>query len=193
MGFPFSLFLLFLFGFYAFQTSKDRTILSTTTEITLRAITPDDEALLYRIYASTRADEMALVAWDDAQKEAFVRMQFTAQHSHYQQHYPDAAFDIILVNGQPAGRLYVDRWPKEIRIVDIALLPEYRNAGIGTRLLKGILEEAAQAGKLVSIHVERFNTAMRLYERLGFSTVGEHGVYYLMEWVPGHSTKSSKS
>jgi ribosomal protein S18 acetylase RimI-like enzyme len=166
--------------------------LSTATEITLRPITPDDEALLYRVYASTREDEMALVDWDDAQKEAFVRMQFTAQHSHYQQHYPDAAFEIIMVDEQPAGRLYVDRWPKEIRIVDIALLPEYRNAGIGTTLLKGILEEAVQSGKPVSIHVERFNPAMRLYERLGFSTISENGVYYLMEWVPGDSTKSDK-
>jgi ribosomal protein S18 acetylase RimI-like enzyme len=167
--------------------------LSTTTEITLRPITPDDEALLYRIYASTREDEMNLVDWNDAQKEAFVRMQFSAQHSHYQQHYPDAAFEVILVNGQPAGRLYVDRWTKEIRIVDIALLPEYRNAGIGTAILKGILEEAAQAGKPVSIHVERFNPAMRLYERLGFSTVSENGVYYLMEWVLGNPTKSDES
>jgi ribosomal protein S18 acetylase RimI-like enzyme len=166
--------------------------LNTATEITFRPITPDDEGLLYRIYASTREEELAQVDWDDTQKATFLLMQFTAQHSHYQKYYPDAAFEVVLVNGQPAGRLYVDRWSKEIRIIDIALLPEYRNAGIGTTLLKGILEEAAQAGKLVSIHVERFNPAMRLYERLGFSTVGEHGVYYLMEWSPGNSTKSDK-
>jgi ribosomal protein S18 acetylase RimI-like enzyme len=166
--------------------------LNTQTEITRRPITSDDEALLYRIYASTREEEMALVDWDDAQKAAFLIMQFTAQHRYYQEHYPHAAFDVILVNGQPAGRLYVDRWPEEIRIVDITLLPEYRNAGLGTILLKGILEEAAQAGKRVSIHVERFNPAMHLYERLGFSTVGEHGVYYLMEWLPVNSTKSNQ-
>ncbi|HYP41543.1 MAG TPA: GNAT family N-acetyltransferase [Chloroflexia bacterium] len=166
--------------------------MNTQTEITFRPITSDDEALLYRIYASTREDEMALVDWDEAQKAAFLIMQFTAQHRYYQEHYPDAAFEVILLNGQPAGRLYVDQWPEEVRIVDITLLPEYRNAGIGTTLLKGILEEAAQAGKRVSIHVERFNPAMRLYERLGFSTVGEHGVYYLMEWLPGNSTKSDK-
>lgn len=166
--------------------------MNTQTEITFRPITSDDEALLYRIYASTREDEMALVDWDEAQKAAFLMMQFTAQHRYYQEYYPDAAFDIILLNGQPAGRLYVDRWPEEVRIIDITLLPEYRNAGIGTTLLKGILQEAAQAGKRVSIHVERFNPAMHLYERLGFSMVGEHGVYYLMEWLPGTSTKSDK-
>lgn len=166
--------------------------MNTQTEITFRPITSDDEALLYRIYASTREEELAVVDWDDAQKAAFLSMQFAAQHSHYQQYYPDAAFEVILLNGQPAGRLYVDRWPEEIRIIDIALLPEYRNAGTGTILLKGILQEAEQAGKKVSIHVERFNPAMRLYERLGFSTVSENGVYYLMEWVPGNPTKSDK-
>ncbi|HEX9987956.1 MAG TPA: GNAT family N-acetyltransferase [Chloroflexia bacterium] len=166
--------------------------MNTQTEITRRPITSDDEALLYRIYASTRVEELALTNWDDAQKAAFLMMQFTAQHRYYQEHYSDATFEVILVDGQPAGRLYVGRWPEEIRIVDIALLPEYRNAGIGTTLLKGILEEAAQTGRRVSIHVERFNPAMRLYERLGFSTVGEHGVYYLMEWLPVNSTKSDK-
>jgi ribosomal protein S18 acetylase RimI-like enzyme len=166
--------------------------LNTQTEITRRPITSDDEALLYRIYGSTREDELALVDWDDAQKAAFLMMQFTAQHRYYQEHYPHASFEIILLGGQPAGRLYVEQWPEEVRIVDIALLPEYRNSGIGTTLLKGILQEAAQAGKRVSIHVERFNPAMRLYERLGFSTVGEHGVYYLMEWLPGNPTKSDK-
>lgn len=166
--------------------------MNTQTEITRRPITSDDEALLYRIYGSTREDELALVDWDDAQKAAFLMMQFTAQHRYYQEHYPHASFEIILLGGQPAGRLYVEQWPEEVRIVDIALLPEYRNSGIGTTLLKGILQEAAQAGKRVSIHVERFNPAMRLYERLGFSTVGEHGVYYLMEWLPGNPTKSDK-
>lgn len=163
--------------------------MNTATEITLRPITPDDAALLYRVYASTREEEMALVDWDDAQKEAFVTMQFTAQHTYYQEHYPDAAFQIILANGQPAGRLYVDRWPDELRIIDITLLPEFRNAGIGTALLEDILREAAQAGKPVRIHVERFNPAMHLYERLGFSMVGEHGVYYLMERLPGNPGK----
>ena len=109
-------------------------------------------------------------------------MQFDAQHAHYQEHYPGAAFDVILVDGQPAGRLYVAREDDEIRIVDIALLPEYRNRGIGTRLLRGLQSEAAAAGKPLSIHVERFNPALRLYERLGFRQIEDQGVYLFMEW-----------
>ncbi len=157
---------------------------TATMNVTLQPIQPGDEEFLYRVYASTREAELALVDWDAAQKEAFLRMQFTAQHQYYQEHYAGAAFQLILVDGQPAGRLYVARWPDEIRIVDIALLPEYRSAGIGTALLKELLAEGARAGKPVSIHVERFNPALRLYERLGFTPVADKGVYLLLECSP---------
>ena len=119
--------------------------------------------------------------WDAAQKAAFVEMQFDAQHASYQEHYAGAAFDVILVFGQPAGRLYVSRESDEIRIVDIALLPAYCNRGIGTTLLRGLQSEAAAAGKPLRIHVERFNPALRLYERLGFTPIADRGVYLFME------------
>jgi len=151
--------------------------------ITLRPVTPEDEPFLYRVYAGTREDELAPLEWDETQKEAFLRMQFNAQHVFYQEQFPAADFDIILAAEQPIGRLYVDRRDDEIRIVDIALLPEHRNTGIGSALLDNLLTEAAAASKPVRIHVERFNPALRLYDRLGFIQVGDNGVYYLMEWV----------
>jgi len=153
--------------------------------VTVRPVEAADEAFLYQVYASTREEELAVLDWDAAQKDAFLRMQFAAQHHHYREHYPDAAFQVILADDRPAGRLYVDRWPGEIRIVDIALLPQFRNSGIGTLLLQDLLAEAQLAGKPVSIHVERFNPARRLYERLGFLTIADEGVYLLMEWSPG--------
>jgi ribosomal protein S18 acetylase RimI-like enzyme len=156
-----------------------------SASIALRPIAPEDERFLCAVYASTRADELALVDWDERQKKTFVRMQFTAQHRYYQEHYADATFQVILCDGVPAGRLYVARWPDEIRIVDIALLPTYRNRGIGSFLLRQLLAEAAQASERVSIHVERFNPALRLYTRLGFRSVADRGVYLLMEWAPG--------
>jgi ribosomal protein S18 acetylase RimI-like enzyme len=156
--------------------------------ISLRPVEPGDDDFLYRVYAGTRAEEMALVPWDDAQKEAFVRMQFDAQHLHYHTHYPDASYQVILSDGLPVGRLYLDRRPDELHIIDIALLPEHRNAGIGSALLKDLLAEAEQAGVPVGIYVECFNPAQRLYERLGFSQIEEVGVYYRMEWrAPGHA------
>ena len=150
--------------------------------ISLRPAEPGDADFLYEVYAGTRADEMALVPWEDAQKEAFVRMQFNAQHEHYHTHYPDASYDIVLSDGEPVGRLYVDRRPEELHILDIALLPRHRNAGIGSALLKDLLAEAEQAGVPVGIYVERFNPAQRLYERLGFTRIADEGVYYQMEW-----------
>ena len=123
------------------------------------------------------------------QKQAFVGMQFDAQDRHYRQHYPRATFDVIVVDGQPCGRLYVNRSAEEIRIIDISLLPAFRGKGIGTLLLTGLLDEATAAGSTVSIHVERFNPAMRLYIRLGFSVVGDEGVYLLMERPAGTSAQ----
>jgi GNAT superfamily N-acetyltransferase len=156
-----------------------------STAVTLRRICPEDGPFLYQVYANTREEELAPLGWDEAQKAAFLRMQFTAQHRYYQDQFPDADFQIILAGDRPIGRLYVDRGKEEINIVDIALLPEHRRAGIGTALLLAILAEADQAGKPVRIHVERFNPALNLYERLGFVTVADTGVYFLMKRAPG--------
>ncbi len=153
--------------------------------IVLRPIQAEDSAILYRVYASTREDELAPLGWDAEQKDAFLRMQFNAQHRYYQEQFPGAAYQILLVEGCPAGRLYVDHRPEEVRIIDIALLPEYRNKGIGTVLLQGLLEEACRMNKPVRIHVEQANPALRLYRRLGFSEIADRGIYVLMEWSPG--------
>lgn len=149
--------------------------------VSFRAAAESDRDFLSTVYASTRAEEMARVDWDDRQKAAFLEMQFSAQHRYYQENYTDTDFLIVLLESRPIGRLYIARWPEEIRIVDLALLPEYRNKGIGTRLLSDVLEEAAAVGKPVRIHVEGFNPALSLYRRLGFVQIGEHGVYLLME------------
>src|ERR1051325_962382 len=136
--------------------------------ITLRPITPEDTDFLYRVYASTRQDELALVDWSEAQKTAFLQMQFNAQSTDYFKNYPQAQFQIILLDGASIGRLYVDRRDKAIHILDIALLPEYRNRGIGSGLLKEILGEGVQMNLPVTIHVDMFNPALRLYQLLRF-------------------------
>lgn len=151
-------------------------------DVTLRPATQDDEALLRAVYASTRANELALTNWSAEQKDEFCRMQFDAQDRHYRLHYPGAEFLIIDRDGAPSGRLYVERGPRGIRILDIALLPEHCGAGIGTRLLGELQAEAAATGKTVTIHVEKFNPALRLYQRLGFRQIEDQGVYLLMEW-----------
>jgi ribosomal protein S18 acetylase RimI-like enzyme len=149
----------------------------------LRRIEPGDEAFLYHVYASTRAAELELVDWSESDKQAFLRQQFTAQHTHYKQHYAAAAFQVVLRGDAMIGRLYVDRGPTEIRIIDIALLPEYRGHGVGTRLVRDLLGEASRDGKVVTIHVERFNPALGWYKRLGFRQIDDLGVYLLMRWA----------
>ena len=122
--------------------------------------------------------------WDDAQKEAFLRQQFDAQDAWWRENYAEASFDVILVDAELAGRLYVHRGPSEIRIVDIALLPEHRGNGVGTRLVDDLLAEGDARGKSVTIHVERMNPALRLYERLGFALAEDKGVYLFLERSP---------
>jgi ribosomal protein S18 acetylase RimI-like enzyme len=153
--------------------------------VSLRPIAPEDMEFLLRVYGSTRQEEMALVDWSEEQKDAFLRMQFEAQHTFYQANYVGAEFLVVLDDGVPAGRLYLHRRADEIRLVDIALLPEHRGRGIGTSLLEDLFAEAGAAGKAVRIHVERFNEgALRLYQRLGFRQIADKGVYYLLEWRP---------
>ena len=149
-------------------------------QVALRPVEPCDDEFLYRVYAGTRTEELAIVPWDDAQKDAFLRAQFDAQSRWYRENYPRATNEMVVVDGAPAGRLDLHRGPTEIRIVDIALLPEYRGNGVGTSLLRDLLAEADAAGKRVTIHVERLNPALRLYERLGFSVVEDKGVYLFL-------------
>lgn len=139
----------------------------------LRPVQFDDEEFLLSVYASTRAEEMKLVPWDEAQREAFIKMQFTAQREHYQAEFPTATHHVIMRQAQPVGRIYLYRGPKEIRILDITVLPEYRNAGIATPLIQELLAEAAQTNRSVGIYVEQNSPAIRLFGRLGFEIIEE--------------------
>ena len=157
----------------------------STATVLLRPATDDDHDFLVELYGSTRDAELSQVAWEPGQREAFVHLQYVAQDTSYRAQNPHASFDVVEVGGQPAGRLYVDRRPGEIRVVDLSLLPQHRGAGIGTSLLRSLQQEAATSGRILTIHVEVHNPAARLYERLGFLAVAEQGLYRRMEWRPG--------
>lgn len=149
--------------------------------ITLRPVNSDDYDFLVEVYGSTRAEEMALTPWTAEQQLAFVRSQFAAQQDHYAKKYPTANHDIIMSDDRPVGRLYVARLDQEIRIIDITLLPGERNAGIGSFLIKQLLNEANRSNKMTRIYVEEFNPSLRLFERLGFSPSEQHGIHLLMQ------------
>lgn len=157
---------------------------TSNSDVSLRPETPEDEAFLFDLYATTRDYEMNLIPWSESQKQAFLHQQCSAQLQHYRQYYAGASFQIILLNGVSAGRIYVHRTEREICLVDISLMREHRGAGIGTRLTQQLLAEAQTQGKKVSLHVEVMNPARRLYERLGFRVAEDKGIYLHMEWEP---------
>ena len=154
-------------------------------QLKLRPVTGDDQPLLLEVYRSTREEEMALVPWNNDQRQAFLKMQFDAQQSHYQQKYPTADHDIIYLNGSPLGRIYVARLEDEIRIIDITLLPQHRGNGVGTHLITELMGEATTKRRPLKIYVETFNPSLKLFERLGFTQTAQHGMHLLMQWMPG--------
>ena len=155
---------------------------ASSSSITLRPESAEDEPLLLELYAATRADEMAATGWNSGTCAAFVRMQFRAQREGYRNAFPRAAFSMILADARPIGRLVVNRVEEEIRLIDIALLASHQGQGIGTQLLRQLCAEAASGSKAVRLHTLPHSRARRLYERLGFHPVGETDVYQQMEW-----------
>lgn len=152
-------------------------------KVSLRMIAPEDELFVRDVYASTRDAEMAMVPWDDARKREFLDFQHRAQEAHYAANHEGADLDLILVDGEPVGRLYVHRSAEEIHLLDIAVLAPRRNRGVGTLLVRRLMDEAAAAHLPLRLHVEMFNDgARRLYDRLGFRPIEERGLYILMEW-----------
>jgi|KBSSwiStaDraftv2_1062776.scaffolds.fasta_scaffold02668_10 ribosomal protein S18 acetylase RimI-like enzyme len=150
--------------------------------VSLRPATPGDEPFLRQLFASTRLEFQFL--GDPGQLEALLNMQFNLQRQQYEAGYPDAEDNIIFCDGQPVGRFFVSDGDQQFTLVDVALLPESRNLGIGRWLIEALLERAAAAQKPVRLHVSKMNPARRLYERLGFSVVDEDGMYFEMICEP---------
>ena len=152
----------------------------------LRPAAAGDYEDLVRVYASTRAAELAQVTWwDDEQKLAFCRAQYDAQKAEYDARFPDAEYDVVELDGRTVGRIWVGRAADEIRLLDIALLPEAQRRGVGAALVGALIDEARAAGKRLRHMVFMLNTdATRFYERLGFRVFEDLGGYLHMEWSP---------
>lgn len=152
--------------------------------ISYRPAEDGDLPFLSEVYFSTRAEEVAATGWPEAAQRDFLAQQFDAQHRHYHAHYPDAEWLIIERDGAAIGRLYIEEWSSQIRIIDIALIPGDRGGGTGGAILADMQDLARDRAKKLSIHVEKNNPAMRLYRRIGFRPVEDKGVYDLLEWDP---------
>ena len=156
----------------------------TTPLLTLREATTEDEPFLFRVYADSRRDELASVPWTDAERLAFLASQFVAQYRYYQEHYDAATYYVVLADAEPCGRLFVARWPHEIRIMDIALVTGRQGFGLGSRLLRALCAEADASGTALGIHVEKQNRAQHLYARFGFEQRRDRGVYWYLVRPP---------
>lgn len=150
----------------------------------VRPEVPQDRGFCAMLFAQTRADELVAVPWSAEAKAAFCRSQFDAQHSHYRLHYADADLLVIVRSDQPIGRVYVHATSFETRLMEISLLPEWRNRGIGGALSGAIVAQAHGRDVPAGLHVEPFNPARRLYERQGFRTVETRGIYLYMQCPP---------
>jgi GNAT superfamily N-acetyltransferase len=151
--------------------------------LTLRAVTANDDAFLLSVYDSTRAEELAQAQWAEGQREAFLKWQFEMQRREYDVRFPDAEYNLILIDDEPAGRIWIGRTDDEIRLLDIAILPAFQNRGAGTILLRKLIDEANTTGKRLRHMVFVLNNdAHRFYERLGFVEIDDMGGYKHMEW-----------
>jgi ribosomal protein S18 acetylase RimI-like enzyme len=157
--------------------------------LSLRPARNDDEDFLYRLYAGTRQEEVAAWGWNPGQQDAFLRMQFRAQRQGYAAEFPAADHQVIMADQEPVGRLIVHRTEKDVRLVDIAVLSEYRNLGMGTALLRDLVAECRASGASLRLQVAKGNRAIRLYERLGLRTESETEMYYQMSWDPAAEPK----
>ena len=152
--------------------------------ISLRPASPEDEEFLLAVFKSSRGDDLRELGWEEDRIDEFLGMQFEAQQRLYQNDYQQADDQIVLCAGQLAGRLTVERRDHEIRCVDLALLPEHRNSGIGTLLIRQLQDEARLANKPLRLGLIRFSRAVSLFERLGFVRTSETGTHFQMEWLP---------
>lgn len=147
-------------------------------KVTLRPESEGDEAFLFKLYASTREDLSFLKG---AQRFALLMMQFAAHERHYKASFPKADRKIILKEEKPIGRITSMKTESEIHLIDIALLPEHRGAGIGSTLIQGILSEASEKGLPVRLSVLKGCRAQRLYQRMSFLVVEESELYCFLE------------
>ena len=154
-------------------------------KVELRPVAPDDDEFLLAVYGSTRAEELGQVEWAEGQKATFLRWQFDLQRREYDGRFPDAAYYVVMVDQQPAGRIWVGTDNEQIRLLDIGLLPEFQNRGVGTALLQRLIAYAASERKALRHMIFVLNNnAERFYERLGFKQIEEFGAYKHMEWKP---------
>jgi ribosomal protein S18 acetylase RimI-like enzyme len=153
-------------------------------KIILRPTNQSDFAFLKEVYRSTREHDVTNTGWTEEKKNSFIEFQFNAQHAHYLSTYKNAVFNIIILNKTNIGRLYIWETETQLRLIDITLLPEFRNKGIGTNILKKLIDKSNKIEKVLNLHVLQNNPALKLYKLLGFKIKEKRNTHLFMERLP---------
>lgn len=151
-------------------------------EVTFRVIDAADRDFLYRAYASTRAEEMAVTGWGAAEQDSFLRSQFDLQSKSYEMNFIGAVHRIIQLDGTDIGRLIINRADDHLRLIDITILPAWRGRGIGTDILRSLMNEALGGKVPMRLFADTHGRAQRLYLRHGFRPLRVVGYYTEYEW-----------
>jgi ribosomal protein S18 acetylase RimI-like enzyme len=161
--------------------------------VTLRPERDADQAFRYGLFCESRSPEFKILLAPDVYAQV-MRHQFHAQTVSYRHEFPQARFDIIEQAGQPIGRIVVDRPGTMIHIVDQAIIPELRGRGIGTAVMRAIMDEAGTVGLPVRLKVASSNDpSMRLYLRLGFVPIETVPLYIELEWTSASAHSEQRS
>lgn len=150
--------------------------------VSRRAANENDRIFVQKLYVATRRAEFTGIGWDAAQIENFLVMQFDLQSRAYAMQFPGAAHSVIEFEKKAVGRLIVYSGAEETRLVDIAILPEFRGRGIGIFTMRELQREATAENKTLVLRVLKTNDrAVAFYEKLGFVRADEN-LYWAMNW-----------
>jgi GNAT superfamily N-acetyltransferase len=162
--------------------------------ISLRPATAEDEAFLNQMYFDWRREGFALLPFSEQQLRDLIQMQYRAQIASYSAQFPASGYEMILANGERAGRIWIARQAGQIHIVDLLIDARQRNRGIGAVLIQRLQEEARQAGLPILARVDRANPgSLRFHQRCGFRIVGEELFDLFLEWISPAESDHSRS
>lgn len=148
----------------------------------LRAIKKEDETFLFEVYVSTRRQEVESWGWSPQQIHTFLSMQWQTQQHSYRQQFPNANHYLILYENDYAGRCIIEDLPRHLHLIDLSILPGFQGKRIGTFIIELLQQKASKKEKPLMLQVFHENSAMLLYEKLGFRVVEDHGLYVRMQW-----------
>ena len=164
------------------EMNRSTTVLiQSDSQLSLCSMVENDMEFLRHLYRTTR-DDIDQLNLPDKMRAQILDQQFEAQHAHYLNIFPNAKRDIVLSGYTQVGRLYVQYGFTGIQVIDITILPAFRNSGIGTAVMRGVLDRSRLEKVPVRLRVIPGSPAVRWYTRMGFRKIADEQSHWQMEW-----------